>query len=177
MFRVLILVTLALSIASSVKAQDTPKVEVFGGYSYAGSGSHGFDMSIAGNVNQWFGLVGDIGGQYSRLSDQGFTERIRSHSFLFGPQFTLRKHKRITPFVHTLFGFSKLRTETNEFGPLLRFSDTSFALALGGGLDVRITDHLAIRAIQVDYLHTRFFNESQNKGRVTAGLVVRFGKR
>ena len=175
MKRILLLMGL-LALSQTARAQDTPKVELFGGYSYAGSGSHGFDGSVAANVNSWFGLVADVGGQYSKLTDQGFTEKIRSHSLLFGPKFSVRR-KRVVPFAHALFGFAHLRTETNEFGPLLTFSDSSFAMALGGGLDVRVNDHLAIRAFQIDYLRTNFFGETQNKGRIAAGVVFRFGKK
>ena len=81
------------------------------------------------------------------------------------------------PFAHALFGVAKLKTETNEFGPLLSFSDTSFALALGGGLDVTVNDRLAIRVVQIDYLRTSFFDGTQNKGRIAAGIVLRFGKK
>jgi opacity protein-like surface antigen len=159
-----------------VTAQETPKVELFGGYSYAGSGSHGFDVSVAGNVNDWFGLVADVGGQYTKLNDQGFTEKIRSHSILFGPKFSVRR-SRAVPFVHALFGVAHLKTETDEFGPLLTFKDTSFAMALGGGLDVKVNKRVAVRVFQVDYLRTNFFGETQNKGRISAGLVLRFGNR
>ena len=176
MIRAFLLVLVVLMFCFSATAQDTPKVELFGGYSYAGSGSNGFDASIAANVNEWFGLVGDVGGQYTRLDDQGFTEKIRAHSFLFGPKFSVRR-KRAVPFVHALFGVSKLKTETNEFGPLLSFSDTSFAMALGGGVDVKVNDRLAIRVVQIDYLRTNFFGESQNKGRISAGIVLRLGKK
>lgn len=95
--------------------QETPKAELFGGYSYAGGGSNGFDASIAVNVNNWLGLVGDVGGQYSTFTDQGFTEKIRSHSFLVGPRFSARQ-KRVVPFVHALFGVSKLRLRRMSSG-------------------------------------------------------------
>jgi opacity protein-like surface antigen len=177
MIRASLLVSLMLLVSSSAKVQDTPGVELFGGYSYAGSGSNGFDVSVTGNVNDWFGLVADFGGQYTRLDDQGFTEKIRSHSILFGPRFSLRRSKRLVPFVHALFGVSHLKTETNEFGPLLSFSDTSFGMALGGGLDVRINDRVAIRTFQADYLRTSFFNNTQNKGRISVGIVLRLGRK
>jgi opacity protein-like surface antigen len=176
MTRALFLIAVALMLSVSALGQDTPKAELFGGYSYAGSGSNGFDASIAGNVNHWFGLVADVGGQYSTFTDQGFTEKISSHSFLFGPRFSLRK-SRAVPFVHALFGVANVKTDTDEFGPPLFFSDTSFAMALGGGVDVRINDRLAIRVVQIDYLRTNFFGGTQNKGRIAAGVVLRFGKK
>lgn len=176
MTRACFLVAVVLMFSFSAMGQDTPKVELFGGYSYAGTGSNGFDASVAANINDWFGLVADVGGQYTRLDDQEFTEKIRSHSFLFGPRFSVRR-KRAVPFAHALFGVSKLKTETNEFGPLLSFRDTSFAMALGGGVDVKVNDRVAIRVVQIDYLRTNFFGGSQNKGRISAGIVLRFGKK
>ncbi len=177
MIRASLLISLMLLLSCPSKAQNTPRVELFGGYSYAGTGSNGFDTSVAGNLNNWLGLVADVGGQYTRLDDQGFTEKIRTHSILFGPRFSLRRSKRVVPFVHALFGVSHLKTETNEFGPLLSFSDTSFGMALGGGLDVRINDRLAIRAFQADYLRTSFFNDTQSKGRISVGIVLRLGRK
>ena len=164
-------------LCSTAMAQETPKAEVFIGYAYAGSGSNGFDTSIVGNVNSWLGFGADVSGQYSRLNENGSSEKINSHSFLFGPRLSIRKNKKVTPFVQAMFGISHLHTQTNEFGPLVSFSDTSFGMALGGGLDVRLNDRFAIRAIQIDYLRTQFFNQTQNKGRITVGIVMRFGRK
>ena len=177
MIKASLLVSLILLMSVSTKAQETPKAELFGGYSYTGTGSNGFDTSAALNLNKWFGLVADIGGQYTRLHNQGFTEQIRTQSYLFGPRFSLRRGKRVVPFVHALFGSSHLRTQTNEFGPLVSFADTSFGMVLGGGLDVRLNHRFAIRAFQADYLRTRFFNDTQRKGRISAGIVIRFGRK
>ena len=174
MTRLFLLMSAILIFPVIGNAQETPKVEVFGGYSYAGSGSNGFDVSVTTNLNEWFGLKAEVAGQYSKLSDQGFIEKIRSHSIAFGPQFSLRRNRTFVPFVHALIGSAHLKTETTEFGPLVSFSDTSLQTVLGGGLDVRINQRFAVRAFQVDYLRTNFFEESQNKGRISAGLVIRF---
>jgi opacity protein-like surface antigen len=173
----ILLAILILPGSFTAQAQDTPKAELFGGYAYAGSGSNGFAASIVGNVNDWLGLGAEISGQYTRLNEAGITEQINSSSFLFGPQFSIRKNKAVTPFVHAKFGVSRIRTETNEFGPPVSFSDKSFGMALGGGLDIRLNDMVAIRAVQIDYLRTHFFNQTQNKGRIAVGLVLRFGKK
>jgi hypothetical protein len=36
----------------SVVAQEVPKVEVFGGYSWSGGNFHGWDTSVTGNVTK-----------------------------------------------------------------------------------------------------------------------------
>jgi opacity protein-like surface antigen len=173
--KALVLINLILLAGVPTDAQDTPKAEVFGGYAYAGSGSNGFVASVAGNINDWFGVVGEVGGQYSRLTDQGFTEKIQTHAFMAGPRFSFRR--KVTPFAHALFGVSKLKTETTEFGPPLTFRDNGFSMALGGGLDLRVSNAVAIRLVQIDYLRTNFFDDWQNKGRISTGLVLRFGRK
>lgn len=155
----------------------TPKAEVFGGYSYGGSGTHGWNASVAGNVNSWFGLVADFNGFRTRIEEQDSFEKIRSYSYLFGPQVSLRRGRAVRPFVHALFGGARTRNTVTEAGQTFVFMDTTFALALGGGLDVRLSDRVAVRVIQADYLRTGFFGETQNKGRICAGLVIRFGKK
>ncbi len=178
MRKVILVVTLLLLLLSRpTVAQDTPKAEVFGGYSYAGGNFHGWNASLTGNVNKWLGLTADFSGHYGGAIDEdGFDERQRVHSYLFGPRFSARK-KRVTLFAHTLAGASKLKTELTGFNQRFTFSDTSFALVIGGGLDIKINDHVAVRAVQLDYLRTSFFNETQNKGRIAFGVVFRFGKR
>ena len=162
---------------TTLAQSNTPKAELFGGYSYAGDSTHGFDASITGNVNEWFGVVADFGKQYTDINGTDSREEIRTQTYLFGPQFSLRRTRRVTPFARALFGASRIQTEATEFGQTFAFSDTSFALAVGGGVDVRINDRFAIRAVQAEYLRTRFFGETQNKGRISFGLVIRFGKK
>ncbi len=106
----LVLAVILLSSLAAAAQEAAPKAELFGGYSYAGEGSHGFDASIAGNVNRWLGLVADVGGQYTRLEEDGIRERITTHSFLFGPRLSLRR-KRATPFVHALLDAACIHTE------------------------------------------------------------------
>jgi outer membrane immunogenic protein len=53
----------------------------------------------------------------------------------------------------------------------------SFAMALGGGLDLNVSRHIAIRAFQADWLYTQSpngTNNRQNNLRITAGIVFRF---
>jgi hypothetical protein len=52
-------------------------------------------------------------------------------------------------------------------------ANTSFATALGGGLDYRLIKFFALR-LEVDYLKTRFYDTHQNNLRLSPGLVFRF---
>jgi opacity protein-like surface antigen len=168
-------VIMLLTLPASAQ-EETPKVEVFGGYSYGGGTAHGWNGSIAGNVNRWFGIVADFGGQYTRIESPVVSERIKTHSLLFGPRFSARS-KHVTPFAHVLLGAAHNDARARELGFDFHFTDTSFAVALGGGLDVSVGKRVAIRAFQIDYLRTNFFDGAQNKGRISAGVVFRFGKK
>jgi opacity protein-like surface antigen len=75
---------------------------------------------------------------------------------------------RFTPFAHALFGGAHI----NDSGAASN-SDTSFATAIGGGLDYKFIKGVAWR-FQGDALHTHFFGAGQNNLRLSTGLVLRF---
>ena len=50
----------------------------------------------------------------------------------------------------------------------------------GGGLDIAITRHFAVRALEADYYRTQFsngLNDRQNNLRLSAGVIFRFGEK
>lgn len=143
-------------------AQDYPKAEVFTGYSYLrgdfDANFNGWNVSVAGNPSKWFGVVADFSGVY--------VEDAKLHTFLFGPKFSYRDNERVTPYVQTLFGV------VNGSNGL---SETAFGWAVGAGIDVKVHKNVAIRVIEATYLLTRFDGLNQHNGRLSAGLVWRFG--
>jgi hypothetical protein len=191
----LILLTAILLTALSMpaKAQEPPSVEVFGGYSYfrpdGGGNLHGWNASVAGNFNRWFGLVGDFSGHYGSQSFRAdfsdpdlpgtITARANSdtsvHFLLFGPQITSRKNEKLMPFAHALFGAAHLRTKAiltlGDLASEISFGDTSFAVGIGGGVDLKLSESVGLRLIQADYARTRFGNGSQNNARLSIGIV------
>jgi hypothetical protein len=132
---------LVLPAVSAVRAQETPKGELFASYSYVraegGTNLHGDSASIAGNVASWFGLVFDFGG----VTGNGAT----LYTYMGGPKRSYR-HDRFTGFTQALFGGAHL---TNSG------SDHSFAVTAGGGLDVDLHHNVAVRLVQAEYLMTR----------------------
>jgi Outer membrane protein beta-barrel domain len=182
--------TLALPIISL--AQEAPRVEVFGGYSYMrleddGSGLdrdlNGFNVS--GNITvigKRIGLKADVSGHFGQISFAPGVSNIdqRQFLFLFGPQFSLRKSGKIQPFAHTLVGFENLRLNNDVIGDI---TDTGFAFAVGGGVDIKaLSSRLSLRLVQADYVLTKFSdssasgNNTNNNLRISTGMVVRFGK-
>ena len=168
---------LAFLMAQTAAAQETPKAELFGGYSYAGGNFHGWHASVAGNVNKWFGVAADFTGHYGGAIDEdGFDERQRVYSYHFGPRFSARG-KRVTVFAHALIGGSSLKGRLTGFGQMFEFEDAGFSFVTGGGLDIKVHDRVSIRAFQLDYLRSRFFGETEDRGRLAFGLVLRLGKK
>ena len=178
--------------SSAASNGDTyPKVDLFLGYSFVRFNTnanihedfkwHGLTGAIAGNVNRWFSLVGDFGVYSIKGLPPGVSGS--SYTYLFGPQFSHRG-ERWTPFVHALFGAARLsdiqatNIPTGSAFFNRSFNENSFAIALGGGLDVNFNKHIGVRLFQVEYLSTHFTDGNdnrQNNLRASTGLVLHFG--
>jgi len=80
-------------------------------------------------------------------------------TYLFGPQFNLPIHKSRL-FGETLFGGAHTNGYANFFAAdgltSLHPTNDGFSMAIGGGLDFRIADHVAVRPAQLDYFLTRY---------------------
>ncbi|MBL8169127.1 MAG: porin family protein [Acidobacteria bacterium] len=168
------------------QAQDKPRAEIFGGYSYLradddvdGLDLHGWNASGAINFNKWLGVVSDFSGHYGDVTISPTLGKadLSTYLFLAGPRFTYRGNERVTPFGHILFGAARSHVDFFDVvGNRVRVRDTAFAMAVGGGLDVKVVDALAIRLFQADYVLTRFNDDNQNNFRLSTGLVLRLGK-
>jgi opacity protein-like surface antigen len=162
--------------AFPVLAQDIPKVELFGGYSWAGGNFHGWNSSVTGNVTKRFGIVADVSGQYGSELEGSVRVKQDAHSFLFGPRFSFRG-KRLNPFLYALLGVTRFHESATVSGREFSASDSGFSSALGGGLDVKVNERVAIRAFQIDYFRPNFFGEAHNRGRLAFGVVLNVGIR
>jgi len=50
-----------------------------------------------------------------------------------------------------------------------------FAMMMGGGVDANVSEHFAIRAVQVDWVYYHIEGTSQSKNvRISTGIVLRF---
>src|ERR1044071_5612273 len=165
MRKILWVICLVLLACLPVAAQDAPKAEVFGGYSWAGGNFHGWNTSVTVNVSKSFGLVADISGHYGNEVDGPILVKQDAHSFHFGPRFAHRG-KRLTPFAYALFGFTRFHESATISGQRLSDADTGFSSALGGGLDMKLNTRVAIRAFQFNYFPPTFFGEAHNRGRL-----------
>jgi outer membrane protein OmpA-like peptidoglycan-associated protein len=141
--------------------------------------NHGGTGSFTVNASRWIGLTAELGGtNFSRdLTPIGGADSQGGGliTFLFGPRLNLRKFDHFVPFGEALIGGAHAGSAIT--GDRTQYT---FALALGGGVDIVLWKNLAWRFAQVDYLMTNFAGPAlhvngQNNFRAATGLVLRFG--
>lgn len=145
---------LLLLASGAAAAADTPKLEIFGGFGLTKASAlkdpKGVMASVAWDASPRASLVFDIA---HLKKDASYT------SFLAGLQFPLRGEGGTTPFIRTLFGYGRLDS-----------GGGGAAIGLGGGLDIRVSKSIAIRAVQFDYIR-QYGDLEGNIFRVGAGIV------
>jgi opacity protein-like surface antigen len=133
------------------------------------SAKPGFETSIIRNFSKRFGIKGDFSAHLNNESGSGpitictpgcttvtqdFQLKTRVYNFLAGPEFKARNNTRLTPFAHALGGVAHTSATFTTPGPtfnlLLEKSDNSFAMALGGGIDIRASKRVSFRGL-MDY--------------------------
>ena len=189
-------------------AQEFPRAEVAGMYSYArfspaarytnGLNMNGGGGSVTINFTDAIGIKAELDGFAQSKTTftippgtpfdpagGSLTASGNLFTYLFGPQVKFRSHK-LHPYVHALFGGahsslwgSFVRDCTGCATTLHAPSGNAFAMALGGGLDIPVSNLISLRVGQLDYLLTRFENSlttnNQNNFRYSAGVVFSFG--
>jgi len=153
------------------KDNETAKVELFLGYSRFGTvsndavtgnrmvGLNGGSASVAYNFNRYLGIVGDFGGYRDSqllLTGTGVNQPLlvnssgTAYTYLFGPRLSYRNQSRFTPFAQALAGgvHASAVTINDCAGSACAVLpvQNSFALTGGGGLDIRLTHRISIRA-------------------------------
>jgi peptidoglycan-associated lipoprotein len=136
----------------------------------------GGDGWLSFNFSRHFAIVGLVSGQ--RASDiNGSGEDLTLTSFVAGPRYSFAVKRRFAPFAQVLLGGAHASGSLAPGDILVDSSSNAFAMLAGGGLDIGLNRHFAIRALEADYFMTRFnngVNERQNNIRLSAGVVVRF---
>jgi len=161
--RLMLLLALFFLFSISANAQSTG---IFGGYSFQHLGTsparnlNGVEISARRSFTNWFRIAADVDGHYgSPWSPDG-----RTLHFMAGPEIAMPG--RFSPFVHVMAGIGHVHVNG--------FTSTSFAGAIGAGLDYRIAPLLSWRVIQCDDVVTNFFGATQHSPRLSTGFLIRF---
>ncbi len=180
------------SFAQTTSSDDYHKVEGYGGYSYNSldtgdvrEGFNGFETSVTGNFHRYVGAQFDYSFHRDSFDLTTFGTTLSNkndlHTVLGGVQIKDNsKETKVKPFANLLVGVANFRSKIDFVGgtaPPAAFvgtenSDTGFAAAIGGGLDLRVNERFDIRAIKVDYNPTRFGNGTLHNVRVGVGIVI-----
>ena len=133
-------------------------IKVVKGSSLTAEGGSG---SVALNFNNWLGAVSDFALYHSSVIGSGLAVR----TYTFGPRFSYRHWRRITPFTQVLFGG-------------VRYADNGFVFAAGRGSDVAL-DHAGRFALrpQAEYFGFRANGATTNTVRLSIGIVLRLGRK
>ncbi len=138
----------------------------------------GFNLAVTGNFHKYFGAKFDYSlhlreDNFERLAGSGTIDST-VHNFLGGIQVknNMEDGPRFKPFGHALFGVAnqKIDIDSPQLPAVFGISDfsineTSFAMAFGGGIDIRVNDRIDIRAVQVDW-------NIINRGDQQTGIVL-----
>jgi outer membrane protein OmpA-like peptidoglycan-associated protein/opacity protein-like surface antigen len=185
--------------AARAAAQDEPppKWELFGGYSVFDPGAtvygelpgallplssrlewnpRGAGASVTYNFDKWLGLTLDTSTHWGS-GESTFVKRIDDAAFSnlsFGPKITFR-HERFSPFLEVLVGDHRLMPDA--------FHDVDkLGVMIGGGLDVKVSRHIALRLIRADFVLSNYrygpssVPSTEIRGlRAQTGLVFMFG--
>jgi outer membrane immunogenic protein len=124
-----------------------------------------------------FSAVMEAGGQHTNQIP-GFNIGLSLVTGMGGLRMRVPNHTKFQPFVQALFG--GVHGFDGYFpapvGKLPTSYDTSFAMTIGGGLDIAVSRHVWIRVLQADYQYSELRNvqgNRQNQFRLGAGIVFR----
>lgn len=189
MNRLILLIALTPLLSLTAPAQDTPKVEVFGGYSYANISAleerfsaKGWHAALIVNSKSWLDFVLDVSGHYGALGG----DRTATYVAMVGPRLAFQ-NGRLTAFVHSLYGISFGHPSTLPPVEFVEPPRVWFTFVPGGGgLDIALARRLALRVFQCDLIFPSRTHQylqappelthTSIQFRVSAGIVLRFGK-
>jgi opacity protein-like surface antigen len=161
----------------SHKGEGVPNWDAYAGYSYvfkapggSGGGASGWDASLKMPVLfPILGIKADVSGFNSTSGPDLSTKQM---FFLLGPQVSLHISTS-TIFVHGMVGSAHLSSSAIP-------SKSTFAMAVGAGLDAGMSRHLAWR-VTGDYYNTHYSSGGDTLNKITnsptrfsTGPVLRF---
>jgi hypothetical protein len=157
MKRILLIFSCLIGLApSAAKAQERGEVSTFGGYLFSpglDASSHGWNVSIARNTIKHLALVADLSGfSSSYMGMSGNKYEHGNFSLLIGPRVVTGKG--VTPFVQALLGLHCRNKNVTGYPLAYNYSSrkNGFVLGLGTGFDIRVSNRISIRPLQLDFI-------------------------
>jgi hypothetical protein len=161
-------------------------------------GFHGFNLSATGNFHRYVGVRGDFSAHFKEFdfetqtttgtttTTSRFDVDASVYNFTAGIQVkdNSKEGSRFRPFAYGMVGVARAKTKIDESFFTSSFcnqagvdcddiseSETALSGVFGGGIDIRASRRVSVRAFQFDYNPTRFGGSTQNNFRFGVGLV------
>lgn len=159
---------------------------------------NGFNAAGVYNFNRYVGVKGDVSGTYNStrfsfpVTAGGVTQTVTFntqnslYNVLGGIQIKDNSTtKTVKPFAHALGGLGMERikvsnvncvtTSTIICGQIADQTENGLAGAFGGGLDIRLSDRVDLRAVQLDYNPIMFGDGTgtSHNFRIGVGIVIK----
>lgn len=177
-FSICTVVVLVFGSVASAQKSLLPPIEVFGGYSHLSLSSNGlgfenwtqmngFEVAVTlPHIYRGLGITADASGNYASALEQ--------YNYLIGAQY-LWEFNRFRFIAHGLYGRAQTRV-LHAGSTFTEPSDRQRSIALGGEIDVPLSNRISFRAVQADYVAASAFGANRNGLRLSTGLIVSFGK-
>jgi opacity protein-like surface antigen len=141
---------------------------------------NGGSAEVVANVHRNIGLVANFSATFANtdfvdaLSGRRFNAKVSRYLLLGGPRFNWRNSTAFIPYAHALFGVARYKAsfDDGDFS-CPDTNETAFAMALGGGLDIKAGNHIDIRAAQVDYVPIFFSHKREDGLRFSTGVKIK----
>lgn len=137
---------------------------------------NGVTGEVVANVHRNVGVVANFSATFAShnfvdaLGARTFDARLQRYTLLFGPRFNWR-NSTLIPFGHALFGVSHYRANfKNDDFTCPDTAETAFAMGFGAGLDIKASDSIDVRPIQVDYIPIFWDRRREDALRFSAGV-------
>jgi opacity protein-like surface antigen len=182
-----------IALAAPCSAQNMPRGEISGGWQLFHTEEQtlyaGWYGDVVGNLSNMVGVVGEVSGAYKSVEETRLVQAVRVqasgdlsvHSFMGGLRLNARQNPRIVPFgqitVGGVRGKATFEGSTTVGGRTFSVSDstseTDFALGLGAGTNLMLSDTFGVQAT-VRYMRIFAEDEDSNATRFGVGAVIAF---
>ncbi len=167
----LLAILFTLTATAAAQEPPAPKIEIFGGYSLfypnavisgqlpdalfpltspLETNPRGAGVGLTYDFNRWFGLTLDSTFQWGS-GEIGIPMKIDDaelSNFSFGPKITFRT-RHFSPFVEVLLG-------DHRFMPEAFHDINKLGFMAGGGLDLNLNRHIALRLFRADFVYSDY---------------------
>jgi len=189
LYVLLLLGVVTMTATSMLQAQARPEMDLAVTFSAQRSGviggnsfwAQGGSAELSATVSHGFGVAMNIAGlRASNISSSGVN--LTMVTTTFGPRYTWSHllhpgaEKQIKLFGQALVGEAHGLDSVFPDSSGAQASASALALQVGGGVDLALTRHFALRPIQADWIRTQFPSSStnvQNNFRLGTGFVLR----